>query len=114
KFPDPTEGLKPRPVPLRDEVPPAELEAVMGAHLRGLGYMEQFDYDKAAEAFGEVHERAPGWIAGSVNLAIALLNQTGKKAEGARGRAGQDQFEQALALLGGVIDRSPDNLHARY
>ena len=81
--------------------------------------MERYEYDKAANAFREVHERAPGWIAGSINLAIALLNQGGASAEQAkRGGGGEEapksNFEQALALLDEVIARAPDNLHAHY
>ena len=40
--------------PLKNEIPPAELEAVMAAHFKGLGLMEQYEYGKAAEAFREV------------------------------------------------------------
>jgi tetratricopeptide (TPR) repeat protein len=81
--------------------------------------MEQYDYGKAVKAFREVHERAPGWIAGSINLAIALLNDTGSQSEDAKqGGGGAEEspgnFEQALALLEQVIARDPDNLNAHY
>src|SRR4051794_23143478 len=71
KFPDPTEGLKPRAAPGADAIPAGEVEAVMRAHLQGLGHMERYEYDQAAKAFREVHERAPDWSAVSINLAIA-------------------------------------------
>ena len=71
----------PRPVVLRDEIPPDQLDAVLKAHFQGLGHMERYEYAEAARAFRDVHARAPGWIAGSINLAIALLNQTGTVAE---------------------------------
>ena len=74
--------------PLKNEIPPAELDAVMAAHFRGLGQMEQYEYRKAAEAFREVRKRAPGWIPGSINLAIALLNDSGVKAEAAKKSGG--------------------------
>ena len=48
--------------PLKNEIPPGELEPVMAAHFKGLGYMEQYEYREAVEAFREVHRRAPGWI----------------------------------------------------
>jgi hypothetical protein len=78
--------------------------------------MEQYDYGKAVAAFREVHERAPGWIPGSINLAIALLNDTGTQNEAAKkgGGGGPGNFDQALALLDDVIIRAPDNLNARY
>ncbi|MHC5541757.1 hypothetical protein ACYOEI_26365, partial [Singulisphaera rosea] len=82
--PNTSEAVKPKAEPLRDEIPSAEMDKVVGEHLRGLGHMERYEYDKAAEAFREVHERAPGWIPGSINLAIAYLNQTGTQAEGAK------------------------------
>jgi tetratricopeptide (TPR) repeat protein len=102
---------------LMDEVPGNELSAVMAAHYKGLGYMEQFKYRDAGEAFREAHQRAPGWIAGSINLAIALLNDSGVKAEEAK-KTGDappaDNFDEALELLAGVLEREPDNLHAHF
>ena len=75
--------------PLRDEIPPAELSAVMAAHFKGLGSMEQYEYGAAVDAFREVHRRAPGWIPGAINLAIALLNDTGVQAEQAKKTGGK-------------------------
>ncbi|MDR3620260.1 MAG: FG-GAP-like repeat-containing protein [Paludisphaera borealis] len=104
--------------PLKDEIPPAELDAVSTAHFRGLGLMEQYEYRKAAEAFRDVRRRAPGWIAGSINLAIALLNDSGAQASEAKksgdGAAVQSHFDEALGLLQGVLDRDPDNRHAHF
>ena len=82
--------------------------------------MERYEYDKAVQAFRAVHELAPGWIAGSINLAIALLNQTGT--EGAAAPAGSAgyghglpaRFQEALALLDAVLARDPGNLSAHY
>ena len=51
----------------------------MAAHFKGLGYMEQYEYARGRRAFREVHRRAPGWIPGAINLAIALLNDSGVK-----------------------------------
>lgn len=109
-------GAAPAAAPLEDLIPPKELDAVIRAHFRGLGLMEQYQYGKASAAFREVHEHAPGWIPGSVNLAIALLNDTGAQAEAtkAAGGTGFANFDEALALLNGVIDRDPKNLNARY
>ena len=66
----------------------------MAAHFEGLGYMEQYEYREAVEAFREVHDRAPGWIPGSINLAIALLNDSGVKAEEAKKAGGDAASEQ--------------------
>ena len=102
---------------LKDEIPPAELAAVMAAHYKGLGLMEQFDYRAAAEAFQEVHRRAPGWVPGAVNLAIALFNDSGVQSEQAKksgGKPAPDNFDEALKLLAGVIERDPGNAHAHF
>jgi tetratricopeptide (TPR) repeat protein len=102
---------------LRDEIPAAALDAVLAAHLRGLGSMERFEYDKAADAFRAVHRLAPGWIAGSINLAIALLNQTGNEGPAAAAGPGgriAPRYQEAMALLDAVLARDPANLPAHY
>ena len=114
-------GKKETAGPPRDEIPPAELTAVMEAHYRGLGSMEQYKYDDAARAFRDVHDRAPGWIVGSINLAIALLNQGGEAAEKAKtsGRAdlkaiSTRSIDEARRLLDEVIARQPDDPRAHF
>ncbi len=104
-------------VPLRDEIPAAELAAVMKENYRGLGSMERYEYAAAVEAFRDVHRRAPGWIPGSINLAIALLNDSGVKAEQAKKAGGEtapDNFNEALDLLAQVLERDPNNPYAHY
>jgi tetratricopeptide (TPR) repeat protein len=111
-------SARPRAIPVRNEIPSGEVEAVMTDHLQGLGHMERYEYDQAAKAFARVHERAPGWIPGSINLALALLNQTGNEAEKSKTAGGgaprKARFDQALELLGDVLARDPNNLHAHY
>lgn len=109
--------LKPQ---LADEIPPEQLDAVLAAHFQGVGQLEQYKYAAATPFFREVHDRAPGWIPGSINLAIVLLNDGGNKSEKAS-KAGQGgtaspmtNFDEALDLLNGVLERDPDNLHARF
>ncbi len=113
-FPDPTEKNKPLPGFLKNEIPPDQLEAVLRAHFQGLGFMERYEYPKAITAFREVHERAPGWIPGSINLAIALLNDSGTRTEEAKTGAGSSSFDGALELLDAVLGRDPQNLYAHY
>jgi tetratricopeptide (TPR) repeat protein len=104
--------------PLKDEIPASELEAALAAHFKGAGLMEQYEYGKAAQAFREVHKRAPGWIPGSINLAIALLNMTGEEVEASKssggGGASLGNFDEALQLLAEVLKRNPDHLHAHF
>jgi tetratricopeptide (TPR) repeat protein len=102
---------------LKNEIPPQALEAVMKAHFEGLGYMEQFEYGKAAERFREVRRLAPGWIPGSINLAIALLNLVGveqEKAKKSGGDAPSGNYDEAMVLLEGVLERDPDNAYAHF
>ncbi len=123
KSPPPGQGL-PRVAevpgavePLKDEIPAAEVDAVSTAHFRGVGLLEQYEYRKATEAFREVQRRAPGWIPGSINLAIALLNDSGAQASSAESSgAGSDQnrFDEALDLLQAVLDRQPENRQAHF
>jgi tetratricopeptide (TPR) repeat protein len=102
---------------LKNEIPQGELEAVMAAHFKGLGHMERYEYRDAAAAFRDIRRRAPGWIPGAINLAIALLNDSGVKADQAK-KAGADpassNFDEALGLLAGVLDRDPENPYAHF
>ena len=59
----------------KNEIPSGELPAVMADHYRGLGHMERYEYREAIVAFREVRKRCAGWIPGSINLAIALLER---------------------------------------
>lgn len=106
---------------LKNQVPPDKLSEVLAAHLKGLGHMERYvEYPEAVVAFRKVHELAPGWVPGSINLAIALLNTTGaadQKSQGMGGAgapAAPSHFDEALELLSGVLEREPGNLHAHY
>ena len=105
----------------RDEIPPDQLPTVMEAHYRGLGAMERYEYAGAADAFREVHRLAPGWSAGAINLAIALLNQGGEAKEKRKDAEPQEaaadpesNLDESLRLLGEVIARQPDNPWAHF
>jgi hypothetical protein len=105
--------------PLKDEIPTEVLSQVIGANRQGIGYLEQFEYAKATEQFRTVRKLAPGWIAGSINLSIALLNDSGTKAEdqkkqGTEANAFANNFQEALALLDDVLKRDSKNLYAHY
>jgi tetratricopeptide (TPR) repeat protein len=106
-----------------DTIPPEHLEAVLAAHRKGIGHMERYvEYPDAVKEFRKVHELAPGWAPGSINLAIALLNTSGEAAEKEKDKNGGGEpseppvsnFDEALALLDGVLEREPNNLHAHY
>jgi len=102
---------------LKNEIPPGALAAAAAAHFEGLGYMEQYKYAEAADRFREVRRLAPGWVPGSINLAIALLNFVGVKVEEAKkagGDATTSNFDEAIALLDGVLEREPDHPYAHF
>ena len=108
-----------KPPELKNEIPPDQLAAVVRANTRGLGLMERYEYREAGKAFREVHERAPGWIPGSINLAIALLNDSGAEAEAKKKQKGAGakvvaDFEGPLKLLDDVLQRDPNNIAAHY
>ena len=128
--PNPEATLAPAPVAepvppvektseLKNEIPPDKLAEVVRANTRGLGLMERYEYREATKAFREVHEAAPGWIPGSINLAIAMLNDSGAEAEAKKKLKGAAtnvvaDFEGPLKLLDDVIKRDPNNINAHY
>ena len=89
-------------------IPPEQIEAVLEAHYRGIGRIEQDDYQGAVEAFREVHKRAPNWLPGSINLAIALMNGVGEEGPGEKYK------EESLNLFDSILARQPENLHAHF
>lgn len=106
-------------------IPPSEMDTVLEAHFAGLGHMERYEYADAATRFREILRLAPDWQPAKINLAIALLNQTGEAIAEAeappRGTPVPDdqaaepsRFEQAIALLDEVLAEDPENLHAHY
>ncbi|MDR3633477.1 MAG: CRTAC1 family protein [Isosphaeraceae bacterium] len=104
---------------LTDEIPAEQLDAVLDAHFEGLGFIEQYEYAKATPFFRRVHERAPGWTPGAINLAIVLLNDGGNKSESAGkgaapGAKPLTNFDEALQLLDEVLARAPESLHAHF
>ncbi len=79
----------------------------------------------APSSRGEFRRRsgspAPGWNAGTINLAIALLNQGGEaeaklKVAGQTELAGEaiSNIDESIRLLGIVISRLPDNPWAHF
>ena len=53
---------------------PAQMDQVVDAFNRGTGLMDQYRPAEAVTAFEEVVRLAPRWVAGRVNLGLALLN----------------------------------------
>ncbi len=118
-------GRRVDPVPQTLDRLGAQDQPLLKAYLDGLGAMERYEYGRAAEAFRVTVKLDPGSDAAKINLAIALLNDTGVKAEEskkggaavaapAEGGSGSANFDEALDLLNDVLAHDPDNLHAHY
>src|SRR5207247_575525 len=81
----------------------ADMPEVLTLNNRGVGYMEQFNYPEAEQSFRQVVHKAPRWLPGQINLAIALLNQNTPKS-----------LADATEILGRVLVKDRDNPHAHY
>jgi tetratricopeptide (TPR) repeat protein len=110
-----SEQAKANPKPeSKDGIPTDRLDVILKEHYRGLGFIERYDYEKAAEAFRKVHELAPQWIPGSINLAIALMNQSGPRKDDLGLAVEGDPQHEALVLLDDVVARDSKNPYARF
>jgi tetratricopeptide (TPR) repeat protein len=94
-----------------------DMVAVLHQNNLGVGYMEMFDYKRAVPAFEKVIEMAPDWIPGQINLGIALLNRGGQSQQAGAAGAAQGakvDMERAIELFENVLQKDPNNLHARF
>lgn len=69
----------------------------------GVALMEMFDYGGAKKRFEEVHQLAPDWIPGKINLAIATLNLNTP-----------ETTDEAAKLCLEVLQQEPKHPHANY
>lgn len=69
----------------------------------GVARMEQYEYQKAVEAFEKAVELEPGSLVARVNIAIALFNRN----------QGED-FDRAAGILQKVLEEDPDNHRALF
>jgi cytochrome c-type biogenesis protein CcmH/NrfG len=96
--------FRPKPVP-----PQPDMTAAMAANVRGIGFMEQFNYPAAEKEFAEALRIAPDWLPARINLGIALFNQqpTDQKELA-------NQVTRAQEVFNGVLACDADNKHAHY
>jgi Flp pilus assembly protein TadD len=80
-----------------------DLSAVLEINARGVGHMEQYEYEKAESEFRRVIQLAPKWTPGYINLGIALLNQDK-----------EPQLNEAIDLFRKVLANEPDNPYANF
>ena len=60
QLPSAPSDAKSAPEPLKNEIPPAELDAVMAAHFKGLGLMEQYEYAQGGRGLPRGPQAGPG------------------------------------------------------
>ncbi len=78
-------------------------EAAVEATNRGVGLMEQFNFDAAAQAFALARTAAPEWLPARINHAIALLNT-----------ATDPNLDAARDELAAVLRDHPNDPHAHF
>ena len=78
-------------------------EAAVEATNRGVGLMEQFNFDAAAREFARALEAAPEWLPARINHAIALLNT-----------ATDPNLDKARDELTAVLRDHPNDPHAHF
>ncbi len=84
---------------------PVDWEAVYSQNNRAIAIMDAFHYQEAIPEFEKVIEMAPDWLAGRINLGIALLN------------AAKDDpalLPRCRAVFEEVLQRDPNNPYAHF
>src|SRR5262245_9003288 len=81
---------------------PPDVE-ILQLNNRGVGQMEFFEPEKAVDTFLEVYRKAPNWLPGHINLAIALFNTRD-----------MNQITRAVDIFEKVLVQDPDNLQAHF
>jgi len=72
---------------------------------QGVGFMGQYDYERAVAAFEKVVQTAPTLVDAKINLAISLFN---------RGRKEDHDIDRASSMLNEVLAKEPGNVRALY
>lgn len=80
--------------------------AATEANARGVAWMEQFEYAKAAPEFETASRLAPNWLPARINLGMALYNSAGK--------AEDPVLPRAIAVFQQVLKEDPANPYANF
>ncbi|MFO0936565.1 MAG: FG-GAP-like repeat-containing protein [Gemmataceae bacterium] len=76
---------------------------VMSINARGIGWMEQYEYAKAAAEFEQASKLAPDWLPARINRGIALFNQTD-----------QASIAESRRIFNEILQIEPNNKYAHY
>jgi tetratricopeptide (TPR) repeat protein len=87
----------------RDAKAPPDMVEVLHLNNRGVGLIEQFQYDDAVAAFEKLVDVAPHWLPARINLGIALLNA-----------ASDESIARAQGIFEQVLQQEPDNPYAHH
>lgn len=91
--------------------PGADRSKLLELNSRGVGYMDRYQFQNAADTFEEVVKAAPDWTPGKINLGIALLN-VGNNPSDPKER---DRVKaRILGLCRDVLAAEPDNPYANF
>ena len=85
--------------------------AASPANALGIGWMEHFEYEKAADAFEEATKMAPQWLPAKINLGIALYNSAGRDSDAKRK---EEKFKRALKIYEEILSTDPNDVYAHY
>jgi tetratricopeptide (TPR) repeat protein len=80
--------------------------AATAANARGIGWMEQFEYAKAATEFERAAALAPDWRPARINLGMSLYNSAGA--------ADDPVLTRAIAVFDQILREDPDNPYAHF
>src|SRR5579884_1085611 len=84
---------------------PVDWEAVYSQNNRAIAIMDAFHYREAIPEFEKVVEMAPDWLAGRINLGIALLNAGGDD---------PSVLPRCRTVFEEVLQRDPNNPYAHF
>ncbi len=90
----------------RTVAPKGDAVAATAANSRGIGQMEQFEYEKAEAAFAEAAKLAPDWLPARINLGMAIYNRAGDVAD--------PVLPRAVAVFEQVLAEDPKNPYAHF
>jgi tetratricopeptide (TPR) repeat protein len=85
------------------KTPPIDPIGSLHANTRGIGFMEQLEYDKAVEAFAEAVRLNPPWLPARINQGIALLHTNTR-----------ENHQTATAIFEDVLREEPTNPYAHF
>ncbi len=105
--------FQPKPPEVQPKPPEVKEDLIAATHAnaRAVGLMEQFEYDKAVDAFEEAAKFAPGWIPAKINLGIALLNAYGLEKDPV---LKVEKVNRALTIFHEILTTDPNNPYAHY